>query len=57
MKGFRDECGVPGCVGAIDGSLIPQRKPTKEQANQDTDSYYGYKGGIAMHSFLVAVSL
>jgi hypothetical protein len=53
MKGFRDECGVPGCVGAIDGSLIPQRKPTKEQANQDTDSYYGYKGGIA--SLLLAV--
>jgi hypothetical protein len=53
MKGFRDRCGVPGCVGAIEGSLIPQRKSTKEQAHQDTGSYYGYKGGIA--SLLLAV--
>jgi hypothetical protein len=47
MQGFRDNCKVPGCLGAIDGSLIPMRKPTKDQANQDADSYYGYKGGIA----------
>jgi hypothetical protein len=53
MKGFRDKCWVPGCVGAIDGSLVPQRKPTKEQAKQDTDSYYGYKEGKA--SLLLAV--
>jgi hypothetical protein len=45
--------GSPGCAGAIDGSLIPQRKPTKEQANQDTDSYFGYKGAIA--SLLLAI--
>jgi hypothetical protein len=53
MQGFRNRFQLPGCIGAIDGSLIPQRKPTKEQANQDTDSYYGYKGGIA--SLLLAV--
>jgi hypothetical protein len=53
MQGFRDECRVPGCLGAIDGSLIPMKKPTKQQANQDADSYYGYKGGIA--SLLLAV--
>jgi hypothetical protein len=53
MKGFRDRCNVPGCIGAIDGSLIPMKKPTKQQANQDSDSYYGYKGGIA--SLLLAV--
>jgi hypothetical protein len=53
MQGFRTAYGVPGCLGVIDGSLIPQRKPTKAQANQDADSYYGYKGGIA--SLLLAV--
>jgi hypothetical protein len=53
MQGFRDNCKVPGCLGAIDGSLIPMRKPTKEQANQDAVSLYGYKGGIA--SLLLAV--
>jgi hypothetical protein len=54
MAEFRSSFGVPGCLGAIDGCLIPQRKPTREQANQDTDSYDGYKGGIA--SLLLAVS-
>jgi hypothetical protein len=53
MQGFRNRFQLPGCIGAIDGSIIPQRKPTKVQANQDTDSYYGYKGGIA--SLLLAV--
>jgi hypothetical protein len=53
MNGFKRKYQLPGCLGAIDGSLIPQRKPTKEQANQDADSYYGYKGGIA--SLLLAV--
>lgn len=53
MNTFLQKYRLPGCIGAIDGSLIPMRKPTKEQANQDTDSYYGYKGGIA--SLLLAV--
>jgi hypothetical protein len=53
MAGFKDRFRLPGCLGAIDGSLISQRKPTKEQANQDTESYYSYKGGIA--SLLLAV--
>ena len=35
---------LPGCIGAIDGSLIPCKKPTKAQADGDTDAYYGYKG-------------
>jgi hypothetical protein len=47
MNGFRDKCKVPGCLGAIDGSVIPMKKPTKKQANQDSDSYHGYKGGVA----------
>jgi hypothetical protein len=53
MKGFRDAYGLPGCLGAIDGSLIPLRKPTTAQANQDADLYYSYNGGIA--SLLLAV--
>jgi hypothetical protein len=53
MDRFMNAYELPGCLGAIDGSLIPQRKPTKAQANQDADSYYGYKGGIA--SLLLAV--
>jgi hypothetical protein len=48
MRGFRDICKVPGCLGAIDGSLIPMRKPTKDQASQDADSYYVYEGGKAL---------
>jgi hypothetical protein len=35
------------CLGAIYGSLIPMKKPSQQQANQDSDSYYGYQGGIA----------
>jgi hypothetical protein len=53
MQGFRARCKVPGCLGAIDGSLISMKKPTKEQENQDADFYYGYKGFIA--SLLLAV--
>jgi hypothetical protein len=41
MDGFKKRFQLPGCIGAVDGSLIPQRKPTKEQANQDSGSYYG----------------
>ena len=44
---------LPGCLGAIDGSLIPCRKPTRAQAKGDTDAYYGYKGFIS--SLLLAV--
>jgi hypothetical protein len=40
MQGSRDWCKVPGCLGAIDGSLIPIELPTKGQVNQDDDSYY-----------------
>jgi hypothetical protein len=28
MQGFKDRCKVPGCLGAIDGSLIPMKKPS-----------------------------
>jgi hypothetical protein len=41
IDGFKKRFQLPGCIGAVDSSLIPQRKPTKEQANQDSGSYYG----------------
>jgi hypothetical protein len=53
MQGFRAAHALPGCLGAIDGSLIPVKKPTKAQAIQDADSNYSYKGIIA--SLLLAV--
>jgi hypothetical protein len=53
MRGFRTRFSLPGCLGALDESLIQQRKPTSAQANQDTDSYYSYKGNIS--SLLLAV--
>ena len=42
-----------GCLGAIDGSLIPCKKPTRKSANEDTDAWYGYKGYIC--TLLLAV--
>jgi hypothetical protein len=51
--GFLTKYGLPGCVGAIDGSLIPQKKPKSAAAGGDADAYYGYKGFIA--SLLLAV--
>jgi hypothetical protein len=45
-QGFMAKYQLPGCLLAVDGSLIPQRKPTREQANQDQDSYFGYKGVV-----------
>jgi hypothetical protein len=40
MDEFKRRLQLPSYIGAVDCSLIPQRKPTKEQANQDSDSYY-----------------
>ena len=37
MRGFSSRWGVP-CVGAVDGSLIPQRKPSSQQAGGDADA-------------------
>ena len=41
-----DDC-LPCCSGAIDGSLIPGRKPTRAQAKGATDAYYRYKWFIS----------
>jgi hypothetical protein len=49
-QGFMGNYQLPGCLLAVDGSLIPQRMPTREQANQDQDSYFGYKGSDLLSS-------
>jgi hypothetical protein len=36
--GFLSRYGLPGCVGAIDGSLIPQKKPKSAAAGGDADA-------------------
>jgi DDE superfamily endonuclease len=47
VDGFQRMHGLPGCAGAIDGSLLPCKKPTQKHVGLDRDSFYGYKGGIA----------
>jgi hypothetical protein len=34
-------------LGALDGSLIPQKKPSAAQARSDADAYWSYKGHVA----------
>jgi hypothetical protein len=50
---FQTKYGLPGCMGAIDGSVIPMKKPTHEQAGGDADAYWNYKGHPA--TLLLAV--
>lgn len=40
-------------IGAVDGSLIPQRKPSSAQAQGDADALWSYKGSPA--SLLLAI--
>jgi hypothetical protein len=53
FEGFRRKFRLPGVAGAIDGTMIMMKKATASQANPDTDSYYSYKGGIAMLALCV----
>ena len=50
---FEFEHRLRGCCGAIDGTTIPMRKPTREKAGGDSDCYWNYKGHAA--SLLLAV--
>ena len=50
---FDERWGLPGVIGAIDGTLILMRKPSQKQGGVDTDGWLGYKGQIA--SLLLAV--
>ena len=45
--------GSRGYCGAIDGTVIPMKKPSREQAGGDSDCYLNYKGHTA--SLLLAV--
>lgn len=53
MSDYHELHSMPGCIGAIDGSGIPQRKPTKVQAGGDRDAWWMYKGHVA--SLLLAI--
>jgi DDE superfamily endonuclease len=46
MADFHRLHNMPGCIGAIDGTLILMKKPTTQQAGGDADAYWCYKGGI-----------
>ena len=52
MRGFSSRWGLP-YVGAVDGSLIPQRKPSSQQAGGDADADWSHKGHTA--SLLLAI--
>jgi hypothetical protein len=50
---FQTKFGLPAVLGALDGSLIPQKKPSAAQAGNDADAYWSYKGHVA--SLLLAI--
>lgn len=52
VREFKNNWKLPA-VGAVDGSLIPQRKPSREQAQGDSDAFWSYKGSPA--SLLLAI--
>jgi hypothetical protein len=54
VDGFTSKYGLPGCAGAIDGSLIPVKKPRSKDVGGDADSFYGYKGFVS-HLLLAVV--
>jgi hypothetical protein len=47
VDGFKSKMGMTGCAGAIDGCLIPLKKPKKEAVGGDADVFYGYKGFVS----------
>jgi hypothetical protein len=53
LAAFHQRFRIPCIVGAVDGSLIPMRKPSAIQAGGDTAAYWCYKGHVA--SLLLAV--
>ena len=44
MDEFKAEFRLPGCIGAIDGSLIPMKKPPSKYTGGDSDSFWCWKG-------------
>jgi hypothetical protein len=53
MAGFQKRYKLPGVIGALDGTLVPQKKPAKEQSGGDTKAWWSYKGCTA--SLMLAV--
>lgn len=52
VREFKNRWHLPA-IGAVDGSLIPQRKPSSMQAGGDADAFWSYKGSPA--SLLLAI--
>ena len=50
---YEDAFGLPGAIGAIDGTLVHMRKPTRAESGGDNDAFWCYKGHIA--SLLLAI--
>jgi hypothetical protein len=47
MAEWQETHGLPGVIGAIDGTLILMRKPTCAMTGGDVDSFWCYKGHVA----------
>jgi hypothetical protein len=48
MAGLEERFRLPGCIGAIDGTAIPMKQPSRTAAGGDSDAYWCYKGFPAM---------
>jgi hypothetical protein len=54
VDGFSSKYGLPWCAGALDGSLIPVKKPRSKHVWGDADSSHGYRGFMS-HLLLAVV--
>jgi hypothetical protein len=48
QNAFKSKFKLPGCVGTIDGSVIPIRKPPPRLTGGDSDCYWNYHGHCAI---------
>jgi hypothetical protein len=53
MAGFDERFRLPRRIGAIDGTVIPMKKPSRAAAGGDSDAYWYYKGFPAMLGLFV----
>jgi hypothetical protein len=54
QSAFKSKFKLPGCVGAIDGSVIPIKKPPASLTGGDSDCYWNYHGHCAIMLLAVA---
>jgi hypothetical protein len=53
MAGFEERFCLPRRIGAIDGTVIPMKKPSRAATGGDSDAYWYYKGFPAMLGLFV----